>query len=246
MAVRITDSRHQMLLNAMCAAFQKDLAYDLSPDVPANAAPGGMARKGKVKATMANNRSEEAKAARGGSRDDEKPHGTVFPWFIHNSNVHKKTRPCPYGDHCRISHSIMSFAEFCKMPPPPSAMNDGYTPDSSCLYAASSVHNSRTRKPTCPSVRHGIACKKGVCAKGYNCARPRLPAAPVAANQQRACQKARNGMELKRLQQQTPKRKQPQRLNRTQKLLCRVFRSSPKSLPLIFRQNKRFRMTEGT
>ena len=67
----------------------------------------------------------------GNSRGDEKPQGSVMPCWLHNSKVHKKTKPGSYDENCRFSHTTIAYAECCKMPTPQSAMNEGYISDGS-------------------------------------------------------------------------------------------------------------------
>lgn len=128
----------------------------------------------------------------GKGKGDRKTQGSVLPCWYHNSKKHKKTKPCPFGENCRFSHTAISYADFCNMPVPPSAASEEYTSDSN-VSAAQRVRSTRTQEPKAPFVKHCIAFKNGDCAKGESCGFPHFNATERAANKIELAEQRDNG-----------------------------------------------------
>ena len=116
MEIHITDSRHKANLQAMRQAFQRGTAFELSPDASALAA----AQKGNGRGRGNGNgkgRGKDGRGPKGGggaqgpskggrASSEERPPKTLPCWY-HNRKVHKKAKPCLYGDYCRCFFSVI-------------------------------------------------------------------------------------------------------------------------------------------
>lgn len=152
----------QLICNPCVRPFQRGTALALSPDASAWAA---------------------AQEGNGRASSEERP-PKILPCWSHNRKVHNKTTPCPYGVSCRVSHSNLSYAEFCKRLAPPSAVKDGFTYGGGSVSVASSVQSDKhTTRKNNPFVEHCAALEKGDCANCANCGLPHLTSAEGAAKQ---------------------------------------------------------------
>lgn len=106
--------------------------------------------------------------------------------------MRKKATPCPLGDSWRFEHAIISFAECCNMPVPPSAISDVYASDGNS-YAASRLRSTNGTQPNSPFVRHGIAFKNGDCVTGESCEFPHLTSSQLAAKNRAQAVQANKG-----------------------------------------------------